>query len=462
MKSKGKVDDLSLYVNRGISPEYTESFQDSITVINQKCIRDYKINLTPARLHDLAKRKISVGKTLKKYDVLINSTGVGTLGRVAQFFEDCFSATVDSHITIVRPNAEKVDPVYFGYLIKSKQKIIESFAEGTTGQTELARDSVKELEIEFVNNKLIQKKIGEFLLSIDEKLDVNQKINQTLEQIAQAIFKSWFVDFEPTKAKIAALEAGGSIEDATLAAMTVISGKSTDELAQMRLENSQGYDELRNTANLFPSALVESELGLIPDGLEVKGLDEIANYLNGLALQKFRPENENEYLPVLKISQLKKGIPDSEEKASLNIKPEYIVNDGDVIFSWSGSLMVEIWCGGKAALNQHLFKVTSDFYPKWLFYLFTRHHLTEFQRIAAAKAVTMGHIKREHLTGALCAVPALGNSFLQRADVILGNNIKQQIELRLECKTLAQIRDNLLPKLLSGEINSHFHEARLK
>ena len=111
--------------------------------------------------------------------------------------------------------------------------------------------------------------------------------------------------------------------------------------------------------------------------------------------------------------------------------------------------MVDIWCGGKAALNQHLFKVTSNHYPKWFYYLWTKYHLAEFQRIAADKAVTMGHIKREHLSQALCIVPH--TNFLQLVPSIEGF-IEKIILNRLENFKLAQTRDLLLPKLLSGEL----------
>src|SRR5690606_12699819 len=125
---------------------------------------------------------------------------------------------------------------------------------------------------------------------LEEKVGVNQKINQTLEQMAQAIFKSWFVDFEPVKAKIAALEAGGSEEDALRAAMQAISGKGEEELTRLQTEQPEQYAELRATAELFPSAMQDSELGEIPEGWKCLALDEIAKYQNGLALQKFRPE----------------------------------------------------------------------------------------------------------------------------------------------------------------------------
>ncbi|WP_144820497.1 restriction endonuclease subunit S [Marinobacter piscensis] len=297
-----------------------------------------------------------------------------------------------------------------------------------------------------------QKLVAAQAESLNDKIQLNHQTNQTLEQVAQAIFKSWFVDFEPVKAKIAALEAGGSEEEALLAAMQAISGKGEAELTRLQAEQPEQYTELRATAELFPSAMQESELGEIPEGWECSALDQIAKYQNGLALQKFRPNNEDDYLPVVKIAQLKKGYADHEEKASPNIKPDCIIDNGDIVFSWSGSLMVDTWCGGRAALNQHLFKVTSENYPKWLYFHFTRHHLEEFQRIAADKAVTMGHIKREHLKRALCAVP--NRQLIENAGKFLGNLLDKQIELRLESTTLSDLRDTLLPKLLSGELKT--------
>ena len=176
-------------------------------------------------------------------------------------------------------------------------------------------------------------------------------------------------------------------------------------------------------------------------------------------MQKFRPEDESNFLPVVKIAQLKKGYADGEEKASPNIKPECIIDDGDVVFSWSGSLMVDVWCGGRAALNQHLFKVTSDEYPKWFFLHFTLHHLTEFQRIAADKAVTMGHIKREHLSQAKCSVP--GMDFMEKLSPFFDPLLNKAVLSRLENRALIDLRDSLLPKLLSGQITIPDAEQQL-
>lgn len=190
----------------------------------------------------------------------------------------------------------------------------------------------------------------------------------------------------------------------------------------------------------------------IPAGWRKGNLLDIANYLNGLAMQKFRPQGNEIGLPVLKIKELRQGsCDDSSELCSLRIKPEYIIHDGDVIFSWSGSLLVDIWCGGTCGLNQHLFKVTSDIYDKWFYYLWTAHHLARFIAIAADKATTMGHIKREELAKAEVLIPceedytSLTSIMQPIFELIISN--------RTEGRKLAVLRDELLPKLMSGEID---------
>ena len=218
------------------------------------------------------------------------------------------------------------------------------------------------------------------------------------------------------------------------------------------IERARAYlDSMdKEIADLFPDRLVDSELGLIPEGWEVKALDEIADFQNGLALQKFRPTENEKRLPVVKIAQLRSGQADSGEWATENITPECIVDDGDVLFSWSGSLMVKVWCGGRAALNQHLFKVTSSKYPKWFYLHCIESHLPKFQSIAADKTTTMGHIKRHHLSEAKCAVPDLTRFGV--ANDTLSDLFAKRISNVLESNTLAALRDVLLPKLISGNL----------
>ena len=272
-----------------------------------------------------------------------------------------------------------------------------------------------------------QRRIAHILGTLDDKIALNWRMNETLEEMARALFKAWFIDFEPVRAKIEGRWRRG------------------ESLPGMPAEL---YD-------LFPDRLVDSELGAVPEGWEIKALDEIAKFRNGLALQKFRPQENEERLPVVKIAQLRTNKADSGEWAKADITPECIIDDGDVIFSWSGSLLVKVWCGGKAALNQHLFKVTSEQYPKWFYRHFTEVHLPEFQRIAADKATTMGHIKRQHLSEAKCVIP--DPALLSAVDETFSNLLAKAISVNVESRTLAAMRDTLLPKLISGEV--HLHNA---
>ena len=193
-------------------------------------------------------------------------------------------------------------------------------------------------------------------------------------------------------------------------------------------------------------------LDRIPDGWQESSLLGIADYLNGLAMQKYRPKDDEQGLPVLKIKELRQGSCDfNSELCSPSIKPEYIVHDGDVIFSWSGSLLVDLWCGGTCGLNQHLFKVTSSTYDKWFYYAWTNHHLQKFAAIAADMATTMGHIKREELSKAEVLIPSqsdydrIGGLLAPLYDLVIAN--------RIENRKLASLRDELLPQLMSGQLD---------
>lgn len=186
------------------------------------------------------------------------------------------------------------------------------------------------------------------------------------------------------------------------------------------------------------------------DVYDEKSLSSIANFLNGLACQKYPPTDELEKLPVLKIRELSGGISESCDWAASSVKPVYIVEAGDVIFAWSASLMVKVWDGEKCVLNQHLFKVTSDEFPKWFYLSWCKHHLAEFIAVAASHATTMGHIKRGDLDAAMVLVPP--------PDVLDGMTkqmqplLDKQIANAKQRKTLEKLRDTLLPKLMSGEV----------
>ena len=190
--------EITSFMSKGIPPKYVErENENTVRVLNQKCNRNFEINYEESRLHDCSKKKVPDDKMLRPGDVLINSTGTGTAGRVAQLYDVPTSTTIDGHMILLRPT-EEIDSIYYGYAVKAFQSQIETLAEGSTGQTEINRKRLQEeIVISFPKEKETQDRIAHFLLNIDEKIKVNNKINKNLEQQAQAIFKSWFVDFEP-------------------------------------------------------------------------------------------------------------------------------------------------------------------------------------------------------------------------------------------------------------------------
>lgn len=289
----------------------------------------------------------------------------------------------------VIPNAD-TDFMFLYYLLKYNRGNIENMGSGTTFK-EVSLNTMKSIKVYVPVDIEEQRKIGAVLSAIDDKIELNTAINENLEQQAQAIFKSWFVDFEPFG-------------------------------------------------------------GVTPDDWKSASLLDIADYLNGLAMQKYRPVDDEVGLPVLKIKELRQGFCDSNsELCSPNIKADYIIQNGDVIFSWSGSLLVDFWCGGKCGLNQHLFKVTSKGFDKWFYYIWTKNHLNRFIAIAADMATTMGHIKRSELEKSLVLIP--NETDYAKIGNLLKPIYEEIIKNRIENQRLANLRDTLLPKLMNGEID---------
>lgn len=205
--------DLCSFINRGSAPAYTE--HDGALVINQRCIRHHRVDYSSARRTDQNKKPVSVERWLQPNDIVVNSTGVGTLGRVAQVRELPDRATADSHVTIVRPDPREVDPAFLGYCLCYREAEIENLAEGSTGQTELSRSNLAALEISLPDTR-IQKAIGVIGRSLDDKIDLNRQVAATLEDMARALFKSWFVDFDPVYAKAEGRDPGFPADVAAL------------------------------------------------------------------------------------------------------------------------------------------------------------------------------------------------------------------------------------------------------
>ena len=331
--------------------------------------------------------------SIKTGDILVTRTSetADELGMSCVALRDIPKATYNGFCKRMRQYNKDidVDSKYVGYYMRNPEfrKNFQAFAGSMSTRASLTNDALLGLTIK-LPPLAEQQRIAKILSSLDDKIELNNAINRNLEEQAQALFKNWFVDFAPF---------GGEM----------------------------------------------------PDDWTTASLSDIADYLNGLAMQKFRPKENEVGLPVLKIKELRQGFPgDDAEQCSPSIKPEYIVNDGDVIFSWSGSLLVDLWCGGTCGLNQHLFKVTSKHYDKWFYYMWTKHHLDRFIFLAADKATTMGHIKREELDKAEVCIPS--KSDYAKIGSSLEPIIETIIAKKIENRHLITLRDELLPKLMNG------------
>lgn len=327
-------------------------------------------------------------KILKEGQIIISARGtvgeLAVLGRDMAFNQSCYDIYAN----------DKTENNFLYYLLKYSIGKIKKNTHGAVFDT-ITKQTFDNIEVSIPENKATQRQIAAILSSLDDKIELNLQMNQTLEAMAQAIFKEWFVNF-----------------------------------------NFPGFD----------GVLVDG----LPKGWRKEPIDENIEFLNGLALQKFPAEDEDIFLPVIKIRELKQGFTNASDKASTEIPEKYVIYDGDILFSWSGSLEVVLWCEGKGALNQHLFKVSSNVYPKWFYFFWVREYLPLYKSIAEGKATTMGHIQRRHLTDTIINVP--NKELMNLADSILSPILDKIQANKIQIQSLTQTRDTLLPKLMSGQI----------
>lgn len=359
---------------------------------------------------------------VQKGDLLISTSA--SLGRVSVVTAETEGAIPYTGIVRFRSKSNRLLDNYLRAYLSSKEFVLQaqSMASGSV-ISHFGPTHIKQMTIQLPSTET-QRFIGDLHNSFDGKIQALTNQNSVLESIARALFRSWFVNFDPVQAKAIGQEPEGM--SAELAA-------------------------------LFPNDFEDSEQGKIPKGWSVESLDQSITYLNGLALQKFPPKQGEPTLPVLKIAQLKAGRTDSKILASRGMKSDYFVQDGDIIFSWSGALEVRIWTGGDAALNQHLFKVSSKKFAPWHCYLATKQHLPEFRQIAESKATTMGHIQRHHLTDAKTVVPP--KEALAAIHSVLSPLVASMVANGKTIRTLEELRDHLLPRLISGKISLEDAEA---
>ena len=254
-----------------------------------------------------------------------------------------------------------------------------------------------------------QQKIASVLSSLDAKIELNNRINAELEEMAKTLYDYWFVQFD--------------------------------------FPNEEGNPYKSSGGKMVYNKELKRE---IPQGWCVGNLLNIATFTNGFACQNYRATDEK-YLYVIKIREMRDGFNENTEKVKTDIPKELIVNNGDVLFSWSASLEVILWSGGRGALNQHIFKVTSEKYPKPFYYFQLLRYLHHFKMMAKLRKTTMGHITQEHLKQSRIAIPPL--PLIEKLDDILSPIQAKQVLLNSENLQLASLRDWLLPILMNGQVS---------
>lgn len=243
---------------------------------------------------------------------------------------------------------------------------------------------------------------------IDKKIDINNKSKALLEDIAQTLYNYWLVQFD----------------------FPDIEGKPYKSYGGKMVYNE----------------VLKRE---IPEGWKDSTLWDIAKYYNGLAMQKYR-STDDEYLPVIKIREMNNGISPDTEKARVDIPKAAVIEDGDLLFSWSATLDVKIWSQGKGALNQHIFKVTSDDYPQSFYYFELMNYLSHFKMMADLRKTTMGHITLDHLKQANIVLPP--SDLIKNLDEKLKPVFDRSLILQKENYKLIELRDWLLPMLMNGQV----------
>ena len=405
----------------------------------------------------------------KAGDVVV--TTEAPLGEVAQLADE--NVALAQRIVTLRGAEGLLQNDYLRYVMQGAyiQGQLESRATGSTVK------GIKQSELRKIKLPIPpeheQIKIAGHLRALDDRVQLNHQINQTLEQMAQAIFKSWFVDFEPVKAKITALEAGGSEEDALLAAMQVIAGDAQgcanaaggrmpgaakgDKLTRLQTEQPEQYAELRATAELFPSAMQDSELGEIPQRWEVLPLGKMINLIGGGTPKKSEPSFWNGDIRWFSVKDVPSDgnvfVVDTEDKITeegLNRSSTKLLPIGTTIITARGTVGKLALTGVSTAMNQSCYGVTAnDETGPYLNYL----RLSE--AVATLKRNTHGAVFDTITRSTFDTViqPRSCLALRQRFEQAVTPMFEAIRNNLVQSNTLSEARDSLLPKLLSGELS---------
>jgi type I restriction enzyme S subunit len=254
-----------------------------------------------------------------------------------------------------------------------------------------------------------QIKIANQISILDKKIELNKKIINKIEDIIYLVFNYWFTQYEFPNNK------------------------------NKPYKSSDGKMVFNDKLKKY-----------IPQNWQVCNFLDIAKFINGIPCQKFRPQKSEDFHKVIKIREMSEGFSKNTEFVSKKVKNDFVINNGDVLFSWSASLNIKIWTNGTGVLNQHIFKVTSDKFPKSFYYLELKKYLNHYKMMANSRKTTMGHITLNHLKLSKVVLPPI--SLIKQADKILSPLISQTVKLNEEINKIIEIRDTILPLLLNKQV----------
>jgi len=447
-----RLEDITSILGDGLhgTPKYEEDgeyfFINGNNLSNGKIV--FNENTKRASREEYLKYK----KELNERTVLVSING--TLGNVAFYNgEKVFLGKSACYFNVV----DDIDKKFVRYVISSKlfQDYIITYATGTT---------IKNVSLKSMRDFIFrlppineQKRISKVLGDLDDKIELNHQINQTLESMAKTIFKSWFVDFEPVKAKIAALGAGEDAEGVTCAAIRAISGKTDDELDQLQAGQPENYAQLKTTAELFPTAIQDSELGEVPEGWEVSTIGDEVGVVGGgtpsTKIPEFWDGGEIHWTTPKDLSNLSdKVLLTTERKittAGLKKISSGLLPINTVLMSSRAPVGYLALAKVPVAVNQGYIamlcdkRLSPEFVIQWC-----NSVMDEIKQ--RSSGTTFAEISKKNFKVIPLVVPSEG---IQQSYFELVSGIYNKIaETATECKTLADIRDSLLPKLLSGEV----------
>ncbi len=381
-------------------------------------------------------------------DVIISNVGVNA-GTVFRAPDLGIPMTLGPNSVLIKPKQDKPylkDYIYYFFVSPKGQNILKSILSGSA-QPKFNKTDLRSCTVDLPFNEDYER-YAKILVKLDQKIQVNTQINQTLEQMAQALFKSWFVDFEPVKAKIMALEAGGSQEEATLAAMTAISGKDADSLAVFEQVYPEKYAELKATAEFFPSAMQDIESVKIPERWNLAPLSSIASFASGKI--DVSELTKDTYISTENMLVNKMGIECATSLPSASTTPSF--NPGHILISNIRPYFKKIWLarfsGGRSAdvlAFEHKKHITAEY----LYNILYQDSFFDFM-MQTSKGVKMPRGDKKAIMEWTCIEADT------RLVKVFSNKVKEfysYIESHNRENTqLSQLRDTLLPKLLSGEI----------